>query len=61
MTALRDAVGRYIRAKVVMTHCRQKHMRQVCHVCSNYTICPVYGAYVEAWVRLQRVYKGTGK
>ena len=51
-----DAVEEYILAKMKMTECMQKHFRQVCHNCSNYSKCNQYNMYVEAWVNLQKTY-----
>lgn len=50
-------VGRYIRAKIKMTLCKQKHFKQVCHNCKAYANCHVYGKYVDAWIKLQKAYK----
>jgi len=57
--SLKQAAGRYIRAKIKRTRCMGKHMCQVCHRCKEYKggSCVVYKEYVDAWTSLQASYK----
>lgn len=53
---LREATSKYIKTKIKMTKCQQKHMRQLCHLCLFYSHCKIYSSYVRAWIKLQKTY-----
>jgi hypothetical protein len=58
---LRKAAGRFIKARKRLTKCQQKHFRQVCHVCKEYSRCEVYAEYVDAWIELQKAFEEDNK
>ena len=49
------AAKRYIKAKITMTNCMQKHFRQKCNWCNKYDGCRIYRDYVDKWMDLQDV------
>jgi len=51
-----EAVGEYILAKIELTECMQKHLRQVCQNCKKYPFCKIYEDYIEKWIILQKTY-----
>jgi len=49
----KEAIQKYIQAKVNLTCCMQSHFKQLCHTCKKYATCKIYNDYVEAWMQLQ--------
>lgn len=57
MTNLKIVVILYVKAKIKLTECMQRHFRQLCSKCKEYSNCKIYNNYVNRWTKLQKAIK----
>jgi len=50
-----NRVVNYIDTKKRITLCKQKHFKQLCQRCKEYSKCGLYADHVDSWIKLQGI------
>ena len=50
-------VRHYIKTRIAVTKCLQKHFKQLCNNCPEYFNCKLHAKYCDAWMKLQEIVK----
>lgn len=54
MGRITEAANRYVKARIANTKCMQRHFRQICSKCRDYSSCACYEELVDTWINLQK-------